>query len=107
MSTEKFVTIIGGGDIALRKVKLLIKAGPKITLISSASTKSAPISVPPSISRLAIANPPDDAPTYQDCHGVCNGSSVLDDCDDCVCPDYDTYLTGAWGDLDIYWMEIK
>ena len=31
---DKPVTIIGGGDIALRKVKLLIKAGPKITVIS-------------------------------------------------------------------------
>jgi uroporphyrin-III C-methyltransferase/precorrin-2 dehydrogenase/sirohydrochlorin ferrochelatase len=31
---EKPVTVIGGGDIALRKVKLLIKAGPKITVIS-------------------------------------------------------------------------
>ena len=31
---EKPVTIIGGGDIALRKVKLLIKADPKITVIS-------------------------------------------------------------------------
>ena len=31
---EKPVTVIGGGDIALRKVKLLIKADPKITVIS-------------------------------------------------------------------------
>ena len=31
---KKPVTVIGGGDIALRKVKLLIKAGPKITVIS-------------------------------------------------------------------------
>ena len=31
---EKPITIIGGGDIALRKVKLLIKADPKITVIS-------------------------------------------------------------------------
>ena len=31
---EKPVTVIGGGDIALRKVKLLMKADPKITVIS-------------------------------------------------------------------------
>ena len=31
---DKPVTIIGGGDIALRKVRLLIKADPKITVIS-------------------------------------------------------------------------
>jgi uroporphyrin-III C-methyltransferase / precorrin-2 dehydrogenase / sirohydrochlorin ferrochelatase len=31
---DKPVTIIGGGDIALRKVRLLIKVGPKITVIS-------------------------------------------------------------------------
>ena len=31
---EKPVTVIGGGDIALRKVKLLLKADPKITLIA-------------------------------------------------------------------------
>jgi uroporphyrin-III C-methyltransferase/precorrin-2 dehydrogenase/sirohydrochlorin ferrochelatase len=36
---EKPVTIIGGGDIALRKVKLLIKAGPKITVISRVVSK--------------------------------------------------------------------
>jgi len=36
---DKPVTIIGGGDIALRKVKLLIKAGPKITLISKVICK--------------------------------------------------------------------
>ena len=31
---KKPVTVIGGGDIALRKVKLLLKADPKITVIS-------------------------------------------------------------------------
>ena len=31
---KKPVTVIGGGDIALRKVRLLIKADPKITVIS-------------------------------------------------------------------------
>ena len=31
---KKPVTVIGGGDIALRKVKLLIKASPNITVIS-------------------------------------------------------------------------
>ena len=31
---EKPVTVIGGGEIALRKVKLLVKAEPKITVIS-------------------------------------------------------------------------
>ena len=31
---KKPVTVIGGGDIALRKVKLLLKADPKITIIS-------------------------------------------------------------------------
>ena len=36
---EKPVTVIGGGDIALRKVKLLIKAGPKITVISKVVCK--------------------------------------------------------------------
>ena len=36
---EKPVTVIGGGDIALRKVRLLIKAGPKITVISKVVCK--------------------------------------------------------------------
>ena len=36
---EKPVTVIGGGDIALRKVKLLIKAGPKITVIAKVVSK--------------------------------------------------------------------
>tara|TARA_B110000037_G_scaffold222815_1_gene299748 strand:- start:3355 stop:4731 length:1377 start_codon:yes stop_codon:yes gene_type:complete len=31
---KKPVTVIGGGDIALRKVRLLLKAGPNITVIS-------------------------------------------------------------------------
>ena len=36
---DKPITVIGGGDIALRKVKLLIKAKPKITLISKTICK--------------------------------------------------------------------
>ena len=36
---EKPVTVVGGGDIALRKVKLLIKAGPKITVIARVISK--------------------------------------------------------------------
>ena len=36
---DKPVTVIGGGDIALRKVKLLVKAGPKITVISKVICK--------------------------------------------------------------------
>ncbi len=36
---NKPITVIGGGDIALRKVKLLIKVKPKITLISKVICK--------------------------------------------------------------------
>ena len=36
---QKPVTIVGGGDIALRKVRLLIKANPKITVISRSICK--------------------------------------------------------------------